>query len=182
MVFTRSFISKSFKPFTNTLWSVPSTPITICITFTLMFYSYLCSLAMSRYLSFFPLSFNFTLWSAGTAKSTIGLVWCYPLPVFPSIYRFSFLRAFWFFLVLVVLYILSCVISHILLFARWIFLRQHLDISFIFSLSLVFHSVVWRNVNIYLFLLITTRSGLLFWIGGFICIPKFQILFLHLLL
>ena len=24
-----------------------------------------------KYLSFFPLSFNFTLWSAGTAKSTI---------------------------------------------------------------------------------------------------------------
>ena len=29
------------------------------------------SLPKSRYLSFFPLSFNFTLWAAATAKSTI---------------------------------------------------------------------------------------------------------------
>ena len=40
-----------------------------CITF--MFQSLFSSLARSRYLSLFLLSFNFTLWSARTAKSTI---------------------------------------------------------------------------------------------------------------
>ena len=38
---------------------------------TFMFHSYFNSLARSRYLSFFSLSFSFILWSAGTAKSTI---------------------------------------------------------------------------------------------------------------
>ena len=36
-----------------------------------MFYSFFISLARSRYLSFFSLSFRFILWSAGTAKSAI---------------------------------------------------------------------------------------------------------------
>ena len=36
-----------------------------------MFHSFFNSLARSRYLSFFSLSFRFILWSAGTAKSTI---------------------------------------------------------------------------------------------------------------
>ena len=36
-----------------------------------MFHSFFNSLARSRYLSFFSLSFRFILWSAGTAKLTI---------------------------------------------------------------------------------------------------------------
>ena len=36
-----------------------------------MFHSFFNSLARSRYLFFFSLSFRFILWSAGTAKSTI---------------------------------------------------------------------------------------------------------------
>ena len=36
-----------------------------------MLYSFFNSQARSRYLSFFSLTFNFILWSAGTAKSTI---------------------------------------------------------------------------------------------------------------
>ena len=36
-----------------------------------MFHSFFNSVARSRYLSFFLLSFRFILWSAGTAKSTI---------------------------------------------------------------------------------------------------------------
>ena len=39
-----------------------------------MFHGFFSSLARSRYLSFFSFSFNFTLWSAGTAKSTIQQV------------------------------------------------------------------------------------------------------------
>ena len=41
------------------------------ITINFMFNSFFNFLARSRYVSFFLLSFNFTLWSAGTAKSTI---------------------------------------------------------------------------------------------------------------
>ena len=42
-----------------------------CIIVTLMFHSFFNSLARSRYSSLFSYSFNFTLWSTGTAKSTI---------------------------------------------------------------------------------------------------------------
>ena len=58
------------SPCTNPLITVPSAPITtgITVTFIVFFFS---SLAMSRYLSLFSLPFNFTLWSAETAKSTI---------------------------------------------------------------------------------------------------------------
>ena len=51
MVSTRSLISKSPSPFINPLVTVPR--------------------AKSRFLSFFSFSFNFTLWSSGTEKSTI---------------------------------------------------------------------------------------------------------------
>ena len=50
---------------------MPNTPITIGTIVTFMFHSFFNSLARSRYLSFFYLSFRFILWSAGTAKSTI---------------------------------------------------------------------------------------------------------------
>ena len=74
MVSTCPLISKSFSTCTYPLVTVPKTPITIGIIVTFMFHSFFNSLAKSRYLSFFPHSFNFTLWSAGTAKSTILLV------------------------------------------------------------------------------------------------------------
>ena len=71
MVFTRPLISKFSSPFNNSLVTVPKVPITISITVTFMFHCFFNSLAMSWYISFFSLSFNFILWSAGTAKSTI---------------------------------------------------------------------------------------------------------------
>ena len=71
MVSTRPPASKSSSPFSNPLVIVPNAPITIGETVTLMFHSLFSSLARSRYLSFFSHSFSFTLWSAGTAKSTI---------------------------------------------------------------------------------------------------------------
>ena len=63
--------SKSSRPFNNPLVIVPNAPITIGTIVTFMFHNFFNSLARSRYLSFFSLSFSFILWSAGTAKSTI---------------------------------------------------------------------------------------------------------------
>ena len=72
MVSTRPLISMSSSPFKDLSVTVPRAPLTIDITVTFMFHSFFFySLARSKYLSFFSLSFNFTLWSAGTAKSTI---------------------------------------------------------------------------------------------------------------
>ena len=70
MVSTRPRISKSFSPFINPLVTVPRAPITLGINLNFMFYSF-NSLARSRFLSIFSLSFNFTMWSAGTGKFTI---------------------------------------------------------------------------------------------------------------
>ena len=70
-VSTRPLISKSSSPFSNTFVTFPNAPITIGIIVTCMFHSFFNSLARSRYLSFFSHFFSFTLWSAGTAKSTI---------------------------------------------------------------------------------------------------------------
>ena len=87
MASTRPFISKSASPFDYPLVTVPSTQITIGITVTFMFHSFFRSLARSQYLSLFSLSFRFTLWSAGTAKSTIQQV---PNPFFFSV---TFIRS-----------------------------------------------------------------------------------------
>ena len=71
MVSTRPQTSKSSRPFSNPLVTVPNAPITIGIIVICMFHSFFSSLARSRYLSFFSHSFSFILWSAGTAKPTI---------------------------------------------------------------------------------------------------------------
>ena len=71
IVSTRPPTSKSSRLFNNPFVIVPNAPITIGTIVTFMFHSFLNSLARSRYLSFFSLSFRFILWSAGTAKSTI---------------------------------------------------------------------------------------------------------------
>ena len=71
MVSTRPLISKSSSPFINPLVTVPKAPITIGINIIFMFHSFFNSPARWRYSSFFGLSFDFTLWSAGRTKSTI---------------------------------------------------------------------------------------------------------------
>ena len=71
IVSTRPPISKSSTPFNNHLVIVPKAPITVGTIVTFMFHSFFNSLARSRYLSFFSLSFRIILWSTGTAKSTI---------------------------------------------------------------------------------------------------------------
>ena len=68
IVSTRPPTSKSFRPFNNPLVIVPKAPIIIGTIVTFMFHSFFNSLARSRYLSFFALSFRFILWSTGTAK------------------------------------------------------------------------------------------------------------------
>ena len=76
MVSTRPPTSTSSSPFNSPLVTVQNAPIRISIIVTFMFHSFFlvfafCSLARSRYFSFFSLSFNFILWSAGTANSII---------------------------------------------------------------------------------------------------------------
>ena len=71
IVSTRPPTSKSSRPFNNPLVIVPKALITIGTIVTFMFHSFFNSLARSRYLSFFSLSFRFIQWSAATAKSTI---------------------------------------------------------------------------------------------------------------
>ena len=73
-VSTSPLISKTFSLFITLLGIVPSAPITIGITVTVMFHCIFCSLARSGYLSLFWPSFNFTLRFAGTAMSTIRQV------------------------------------------------------------------------------------------------------------
>ena len=69
IISTRPVISNSSSPCTNLLVTVPRAPVIIGIIVTFMFHSFFFNfLTRSRYLSFFSLSFNFTLWSA---KSTI---------------------------------------------------------------------------------------------------------------
>ena len=71
MVSTRPLIYKSSSSFNSPLVTVPKAPIIIGIIVTLMLHGFFNSLARSSYLTFFSFSFNFILWSAGTAKSTI---------------------------------------------------------------------------------------------------------------
>ena len=59
MVSTRPPTSKSSCPYNNSLVTVPKAPITIGIIVTFKFLSLFISLARSRYLSFFSLSFSF---------------------------------------------------------------------------------------------------------------------------
>ena len=71
MVSTRPLISKGSSLFINLLVTIRRAPITISIIVTFMFHNFYSSPARSRYLYLFSPSFNLTLWSGGTAKSTI---------------------------------------------------------------------------------------------------------------
>ena len=66
MVFICPLISKSSSPFINPYVIVPRALITIGINVTFVIHSFFSSLARSKYLSFFSISFNFTLLSAET--------------------------------------------------------------------------------------------------------------------
>ena len=64
-----SNLSNTVVRMVSTLGIILSASITNCITF--IFHSFFSSLARSRYSSLFSPSFDFTLWSTGTAKSSI---------------------------------------------------------------------------------------------------------------
>ena len=74
MVSDCPLISLSFSPCTIPLVIVPRAPITIDITVNSMFLSFFHSLARSRYLSFFSLSFSFTLWSTGAINRKVKII------------------------------------------------------------------------------------------------------------
>ena len=71
IVSTRPPTSKFSRPFNNPLVIVPKELIPIGTIVTFMFHRFFNSLTRSRYLSFFSFSFRFSLWSVGTAKTTI---------------------------------------------------------------------------------------------------------------
>ena len=96
MASTHPLISKSSIPFTNPLRNVPSALITIGTAVIFMFHGFFSSIARSRYLFFFSLSFNFTQWIAGIAKSTIRQVF------------FLFFCLFCFFLLTITKFVSAC--------------------------------------------------------------------------
>ena len=118
--------SKSSSPFHNPLVIVPKVPITIGITVTCMFHSFFNSLARSSYLSFFPYSFSFILWSAGTAKSTI---------------------------LQVLFFLLIIIRSSLLADIKWsaCMSKTHRSLCVLFSLTIAelysYHLIVWSNLN-----------------------------------
>ena len=71
IVCIRPVIFKSSSPFNNPSVTVLRAPTTTGINVTFMFHNFFYSLARSEYLSFFPVSFTFTLLSAGTSKLAI---------------------------------------------------------------------------------------------------------------
>ena len=89
---THPLISKSSSPFNNLSVTLPRAPITIGIIVTFIFHSFVDSLARSRYLSFISHFFNFTMWSAGTAKLTTPQVifFCFFVFCFSSFFFFFF--------------------------------------------------------------------------------------------
>ena len=70
----RSQISNSSNSLSKLLRTISSAPFTCGITVTLIYHGFFRSLARSKYLSLFSLSFFFTQWFAVTAKSTIQQV------------------------------------------------------------------------------------------------------------
>ena len=68
MVSIYPLIFMSFSRNTNSLVTVLSTPFTICIIITLMFHGFVSTLARSRYLSLFSVSFSFIVLLARTAS------------------------------------------------------------------------------------------------------------------
>ena len=143
IVSTRPPTSRSSRPFNNPLVIVPNAPITIGTIVTFMFHSFFNSLARSRYLSFFSLSFRFILWSAGTSKSTI-------------------LQILFFFLLIIMR-------SGLLARIRWsvCMLKSHWSLCESFSRTgaglCIYHLFVWSNWNflhISLWITLPTQSCL----------------------
>ena len=72
---SRPLISKSSSLWTNPLVTVPSAPVTICITVAFMFHSFFSTLARSRYLSLF---FLLSILPCGQSTVRQVLFFCRP--------------------------------------------------------------------------------------------------------
>ena len=140
IVSTRLLTSKSSRPFNNPLVTVPKAPITIGTIVTFMFHSFFNSLARSRYLSFFPLSFRFILWSAGTAKSTILQIHFLLLIIMRSGLLAGIRWSVLLLLLLLFTYLLTPWVFHINV-TRWFSTGVWMTASFLKSSGLL--SVVW---------------------------------------
>ena len=82
MVSTRPLISKSSNSYTSLLVTVPRAPITLGITVTFMFHNFFNSLARSRYLFFFSLSFySVVSWDSKVHNSAGSLLFIYFLKI-----------------------------------------------------------------------------------------------------
>ena len=81
MVLAHSLISNSSSPLTKPLGIVPNEPIIIGITFIFMFQCVFSPLARFKNFCLVSFSLIFTLWSAGTAKSTIWQVLFFSLNI-----------------------------------------------------------------------------------------------------
>ena len=81
MITTRPLFSNSSSPSTNLLVTVPRGTVTIVIIVTFIFHTFFKSKARFSYLSTFPLYFNITLWSAGSAKYIILQVFSFFLRI-----------------------------------------------------------------------------------------------------
>ena len=80
-------VSMSSSFLTKPLWTVPRFLTTFGISVSFIFHRFLSSLAKSKYLCPFSLSFIFTLWFSGTVKLTLQVLF--------------FLLSYWLFLILV---------------------------------------------------------------------------------
>ena len=76
------------------------------------------------YVVWFRVFFLVLLWYILKFFLSSSLVWWFPLPIFTSIWKFHFLRAFWYFLDLVVLFLPSFVAFCFLSFTGHIFQCQ----------------------------------------------------------
>ena len=127
MVSTRPPTSKSSNPFNNPLVTVPNAPITIGIIVTCMFHSFFNSLAKSRYLSFFSLSFSFIVVSRDSKVDNFA--------------------SFLFFFLLIIIR------SGLLAEIRWsvCMSKFHRSLCVLFSRTgaglCIYHLFVWSNLN-----------------------------------
>ena len=92
IVSTHPFIFEFSSPCTNSFLTVQRVPIITDIIITFMLYRFLSYLAKSRYVSFFLISYNFTLHSAVTATSTILQIPCFFLLIMTRCVRLIAIR------------------------------------------------------------------------------------------
>ena len=128
IVSTRPPTSKSSRPLKNPLVIVPKALITIGTIITFMFHSFFNSLAWSRYLSFFSLSFS---------------LFCGP----PGQQSRQFCKFSFFFLLLIIIRF------GLLAGIRWsvCMLKSHRSLCVSFSRTgaglCIYHLLVWSNLN-----------------------------------